>query len=136
MKVNGVLESCLYVDDLAAAEQFYREVLGLAFVGRQDGRHVFFRCGDHMLLVFDPRGVGRQDSETPAHGARGSSHIAFAVNAQDLDAWRRHLTRHQVVIEKIVDWPQGGQSIYFRDPAGNSLELAPGCIWDGLGLEH
>jgi catechol 2,3-dioxygenase-like lactoylglutathione lyase family enzyme len=136
MKVNGVLESCLYVDDLAAAEQFYREVLGLAFVGRQDGRHVFFRCGDHMLLVFDPRGVGRQDSETPAHGARGSSHIAFAVNAQDLDAWRRHLTRHQVAIEKIVDWPQGGQSIYFRDPAGNSLELAPGCIWDGLGLEH
>jgi catechol 2,3-dioxygenase-like lactoylglutathione lyase family enzyme len=131
MKLNGVLETCLYVDDLAAAEQFYGSVLGLPVVGRQVGRHVFFRCGDQMLLIFDPRGVGRADSETPGHGAHGMSHIAFRVNLEDLDAWRRHLTNHHVAIEKVVDWPQGGQSVYFRDPAGNSLELAPTMIWNG-----
>ena len=35
-------------------------------------------------------------------------------------------------IESEVTWPGGGTSIYFRDPAGNCLELAPGRIW---GLE-
>jgi predicted enzyme related to lactoylglutathione lyase len=39
-----------------------------------------------------------------------------------------------VAIEKIVDWPGGGRSLYFRDPAGNSLELATPRIW-GIGEE-
>ena len=49
-----ILETCLYVDDLRAAEHFYRDVLGLVVVRRQTGRHVFFRCGRSMLLIFDP----------------------------------------------------------------------------------
>ena len=85
-----------------------------------------------MLLIFDPTGVGREDSETPAHGARGPSHIAFAVAERDLPAWQQHLHAHRVEIEKTVDWPQGGCSIYFRDPAGNSLELATPQIWNGV----
>ena len=132
MRIRGILETCLYVDDLDAAEQFYGSVLGLHVVTRQAGRHVFFRCGDHMLLIFDPRGVGRADSETPAHGAHGVSHIAFSVERDELEAWRRHLADCRIEIEKVVDWPQGGQSLYFRDPAGNSLELAPVAIWNGL----
>lgn len=130
MQINGILETCLYVDDLAAAERFYATVLGLRCVGRQPGRHVFFRCGDRMLLLFDPRGVGREDSETPSHGAHGPAHIAFAVEESDVAGWQAQLTRHGVPIEKLVDWPQGGRSLYFRDPAGNSLELATPRIWD------
>jgi catechol 2,3-dioxygenase-like lactoylglutathione lyase family enzyme len=47
-----ILETCLYADDLVAAERFYRDVLGLQLVNRKAGRHIFFRCGSTMLLVF------------------------------------------------------------------------------------
>src|SRR5688500_13922838 len=53
-KISHVLESCLYATDLAAAERFYGEVLGLALHGKQPGRHVFFHCGERMVLIFNP----------------------------------------------------------------------------------
>ncbi len=34
-----------------------------------------------------------------------------------------------IEIESEVHWPNGGRSIYFRDPAGNSLECAEAKIW-------
>lgn len=42
---------------------------------------------------------------------------------QSLDDWRQHLQTNDVLIEAEVEWPPGGKSIYFRDPAGNSVEL-------------
>ncbi len=133
MRVNQILETCLYVDDLDAAERFYGDVLGMEFVSRRAGRHVFWRCGPQMLLLFDPREVRRADSDTPHHGAQGPGHVAFAVADDQIPAWEAHLTRHGVAIERQVQWPQGGRSLYFRDPAGNSLELASPRIW---GLEE
>ena len=35
----------------------------------------------------------------------------------------------KIEIEKDVTWPNGGRSIYFRDAAGNCLELASPLIW-------
>jgi catechol 2,3-dioxygenase-like lactoylglutathione lyase family enzyme len=52
--IDGVLETCLYADDLGAAERFYGDVLALPVHARAAGRHVFFRCGASMLLVFQP----------------------------------------------------------------------------------
>jgi catechol 2,3-dioxygenase-like lactoylglutathione lyase family enzyme len=129
MQVREILETCLYVDDLDQAETFYGSVLGLTLISRQANRHVFFRCGNRMLLVFNPDESSRPDSELPPHGMRGSGHVAFAVAERTLDQWRRRLKDVGVEIEQVVDWPQGGRSFYFRDPAGNSLELATPRIW-------
>jgi len=129
MKPNAILETCLYVDDLEAAETFYRDVLGLEFLCRQEGRHAFFRCGQHMLLLFNPETTDHPDSVTPPHGAHGASHLAFAVSDDQIDAWQSHLEAHGVSVEKVIRWPQGGMSVYFRDPAGNSLEVATPRIW-------
>ena len=41
--ITGVLETCLYASDLAAAERFYGGALGLQVFAREEGRHVFFR---------------------------------------------------------------------------------------------
>lgn len=133
-KVDGVLETCLYAGDLEAAERFYRDVLGLEFYSRRKGRHVFFRCGRGMLLIFDPQATSEEPSTVggavvPAHGARGPGHAAFRVAEQDLDAWRRRLSEAGVEVESEVAWPSGGFSLYFRDPAGNSLELATPELW-------
>ncbi len=129
MKVRGILETSLYVDDLSAAKAFYTDVLGLAFVSRQPGRHVFLRCGRHMLLLFDAHASAQAGNETPPHGAEGAGHVAFSVEESELNDWRRHLKECGVKIERDFAWPQGGRSIYFRDPAGNSLELATPSIW-------
>jgi catechol 2,3-dioxygenase-like lactoylglutathione lyase family enzyme len=131
MQPRGILETCLYVDDLDAAERFYRTVLGLPCVGRRHGRHVFFRCGDQMLLIFNPIETSDGESDVPSHGATGSMHVAFAVAAHEVDRWRERLEAHAVEIEQVVEWPQGGVSLYFRDPAGNSVELATPNIWNG-----
>ena len=129
MRANEILETCLYVNDLDEAERFYGEVLGLEFVSRQSNRHVFWKCGRRMLLLFDPREVREFGSGTPHHGCQGTGHVAFAVPDAEIPAWRAHLERHGVEVERAVSWPQGGHSLYFRDPAGNSLELASPRIW-------
>ena len=126
--IDRVLETILYVDDLDAAERFYRDLLGLEFDSRKDGLFVFFRCGAGMLLLFEPNAAATGRS-VPAHGARGSGHACFAVAEDDLDDWRRRLEAAGVTIEQEMTWPRGGRSFYFRDPAGNSLELATPRIW-------
>lgn len=57
--------------------------------------------------------------------------VAFATPENDLAEWRDKLQRLDVPIEKEVEWPEGGTSVYFRDPAGNSVELAPSTLWGG-----
>lgn len=131
-----ILETCLYASDLEAAERFYGDVLGLQPFSRNPGRHVFFRCGEAVFLVFNPSATSRPpdlgaDPLIPPHGTQGPGHVAFAVPADELPDWRTQLERAGVKIESKVDWPGGGHSIYFRDPAGNSIELATRDIWSG-----
>jgi catechol 2,3-dioxygenase-like lactoylglutathione lyase family enzyme len=130
MTPTRVLETCLYVDDLAAAEAFYRDVLGLAFHSRGEGRHVFFHCGDGMLLLFNAEAcLAPLEDNIPLHGAHGPGHLAFAAMSDELEAWMNRLKASGIDIESIIDWPQGGRSFYFRDPAGNCLEFAEPRIW-------
>jgi catechol 2,3-dioxygenase-like lactoylglutathione lyase family enzyme len=117
------------VDDLPRAEQFYRDVLGLTLVGSQTERHVFFRCGQQMLLLFNPLVSRERDEHFPPHGAFGPGHVAFGVAEQSLDRWSAWLAERGVAIERVHDWPQGGRSLYFRDPAGNLVELTTPLIW-------
>ena len=42
---------------------------------------------------------------------------------------RTHLEKQGIYIEADFEWPDGGRSIYFRDPAGNCLEFAEPRIW-------
>ncbi len=129
MRATRVLETCLYVDNLDTAEAYYQNVLGLELYAKVPGRHVFFRCGDGMFLLFDPRTTSQSTDDLLPHGCYGPGHAAFAVAPWDLPAWREQLHRTGVAIEKEITWPNGGLSIYFRDPAGNILEFATPSIW-------
>ena len=130
--VDGILETCLYASDLDAVAAFYENVLGLDVFSRVAGRHVFFRCGRAMFLVFDADRTSTQDAGVPAHGAHGPGHVCFAIEDESFDAWRERLHNRNIAIEFEQTWPRGGRSIYIRDPAGNSVELASPRIW---GLE-
>ena len=130
MQPSKIVETVLYAEDLAAAERFYHEALGLEVIERNN-LTVVFRCGGGVLLIFDLRKSAAPDRDVPSHGTTGVGHIAFAAKPEDLDAWREQLRQAGVPIEREVDWDEGGHSIYFRDPAGNVVELAPPTIWGG-----
>jgi catechol 2,3-dioxygenase-like lactoylglutathione lyase family enzyme len=132
--IARVLETALYAEDLAAADRFYGGILGLERIAFVQGRHVFYRCGDGVVLIFDPRNTAHvpttvNGAQVPLHGASGAGHVALAVADAQLPAWRAHLEANRVAIESEVTWPRGGKSLYVRDPAGNSVELASPLLW-------
>lgn len=49
-----IAENCLYANNLEEIESFYTEVLGLEIGMKKENRHIFFKCGDSMLLIFNP----------------------------------------------------------------------------------
>ena len=129
MKIKAVTETAMYVDDLGAAEDFYPRVLGLWVIGKELGRHAFFQAGEAgVLLAFLAEATLKGD-QLPPHGATGPRHFALDIEAEAFDAWRKLLQGHGVSIEKEVEWPRGGKSLYFRDPAGNSVELVTPGVW-------
>ena len=135
---SHVLETALYAGDLDAAEHFYGGLLGLEKVTRHGDRHVFFRCGQGMVLIFNPDESVKPPQNpampVPAHGAGGAGHLCFGATAEELEAIERTFVSEGVKIEADFRWPSGGRSIYVRDPAGNSIEFAEPRIW-GFGSD-
>jgi catechol 2,3-dioxygenase-like lactoylglutathione lyase family enzyme len=134
MKASAILECALYVTDLAAAEAFYRDVIGLERIAKVEGRHVFFRCGQSVLLLFDAQATRippPPDAKLPVppHGTVGEGHLCFSATAEEIGEWRMALEKRGIAVEADFEWPSGGRSIYFRDPSGNSIEFAEPRIW-------
>ncbi|NVO55354.1 VOC family protein [Rhodobacteraceae bacterium B1Z28] len=130
---SAILEAALYVDDLEAAEQFYGEILGLDQIQRVPDRHVFYRVGGSVLLLFNPDQTEQQPSNSdlpvPPHGARGPGHVCLVLTRDEIMAMRKHLLDWNIPIDAEFDWPSGARSLYVRDPAGNSVEFAESHLW-------
>jgi catechol 2,3-dioxygenase-like lactoylglutathione lyase family enzyme len=134
MRPSAILESALYVTDIASAEAFYRDVIGLERIAWVEGRHVFFRCGQSVLLLFDAQATRvppPPDARLPVppHGTAGEGHLCFSATAEEIGEWKTALEKHGIAVEADFEWPSGGRSIYFRDPSGNSIEFAEPRIW-------
>jgi catechol 2,3-dioxygenase-like lactoylglutathione lyase family enzyme len=126
--ILGVYETVLYASDPAAAAGFYRDVLGLQQLGRDDHPAVFRLSDGNVLLIFDPRVSSEPGRPVPSHGTAGPGHAAFRLDPGAYDAALAALRDRGIAIEREVDWERG-RSLYLRDPAGNSVELVDGDIW-------
>jgi catechol 2,3-dioxygenase-like lactoylglutathione lyase family enzyme len=132
--IDGILETALYVDDLDAAEAFYGELLGLERVLRAGDRHAFYRCGPGILLIFNRAETLKPPPDdalpVPPHGTAGPGHVCFRMEGPAIDRMAEKLNKAGIVIESDFRWPTGARSLYFRDPAGNSLECAEPRLWN------
>jgi catechol 2,3-dioxygenase-like lactoylglutathione lyase family enzyme len=125
VRLSAILETVLYypTSQEAEIERFYRDTLGLRSVGRwPDG--FAFRLGDGLLLLFDAERTSSRADEWARHGASGTVHTCFLAQSDQYEAWKV-----RVPPEQEVTWKNGVRSFYFRDPAGNLLEIAEGDLW-------
>src|SRR5262245_51159989 len=131
--LDGVLETALYVDDMARARRFYEDVMALSPIF-EDSRLCAYAVGTRSVLLLFQRGAALETVRMPGgtippHDGSGPLHIAFAISADELPAWEETLRLHDIPIEGRTDWKRGGHSIYFRDPDGHLLELATPGLW-------
>lgn len=133
--VGGVHETILYAPDIEGAAAFYAGVLGLAALPADEGAsgRGLRVPGGAVLLIFDPERASRTGRGVPSHGAVGPGHICFSITHASYSAWRSRLVERGIEIEQEITWPgpaaSPARSIYFRDPAGNSVELMAGDYW-------
>jgi catechol 2,3-dioxygenase-like lactoylglutathione lyase family enzyme len=140
LSVNRLLETALYVADVDRSCDFYERVLGLGpdvGITTEKDKEKRFRSlqipGGQVLLLF-PRGFAPTTAVLPGgtippHDGSGRLHLAFAISAAEIDAWRAHLQTHGVSIVGEMEWPRGGTSLYFRDPDGHLVEIATPGLW-------
>jgi catechol-2,3-dioxygenase len=121
-------------------KDFYINTLGLEFVSEEKDRHVFLKAGQSMLLIFNPNkthatgntGNGSNTNQLPVHGAFAPPsviHFALEIEKQNYDSAKHMLSEKNIKIEKEVTWETGTNSMYFRDPVGNLVEIITQGSW-------
>jgi catechol-2,3-dioxygenase len=130
MNFRKVKETCLYISDLATAKSFYHDVLALPIIAYVEGKHLFLRVGDSVLLLFNPED-SKSKKSPPAHFGGGKQHFAFEVPLAEYEQSKQEIKSKGIKITDEVVWSSGKESFYFEDPEGNVLEIIPNeGIWD------
>ena len=132
--VKGISETVLYVDDMHRSVEFYQRVFGFAVL-TSSARLSALRVAPLQVLLIARKGATVDARVTPSgtvppHNGSGQLHVAFAVPSGQLNEWRTTLKAHGVEVESEMNWPKGGQSLYFRDPDQHCIELKT-SDWDG-----
>ena len=123
MKLERLDHFGIEVSDLARAERFYTDVLGLCVVARL-GDQILLDCGGQNLAVF---GVARPPIDSAERQARiahplGRGHHAFRVSRSDFASAGERLSAAGVETAQPIDWGDH-DCLYFLDPDGNLLEI-------------
>ena len=123
MKLEKLDHFGIEVSDLARAECFYTEVLGLS-VGTHLGDQVLLDCGGQNLALFHVARAPMSPAERQARISHplGKGHHAFRVSRADFAAARERLTEAGVESARPIDWGDH-DCVYFLDPDGNLLEI-------------
>jgi len=124
---EGILESSLYVTDVAGSARFYERIFGFRVISEFGERGCAMAAGIRQVLLLFKKGASR-DTQTP-HDGDGELHIAFAIAAAELATWEAWLAENGIAVEEKRNWELGGCSLYFRDPDNHLLEVATPGVW-------
>lgn len=126
-RLNGVLETALYVDDLERSLEWYRRLFGFEPIFTNERLIALAVAARQVLLLFE-KGASA-NLPVSAHDGGGQSHLAFAIGQEELATWEAWLAEQGVPVEERKVWNRGGVSLYFRDPDAHLLELATPGVW-------
>jgi lactoylglutathione lyase len=115
LPIKGLYEIAIRVKDLARAEAFYKNVLGLKEGVRDERRNwLFLYAGGDAGMVVLQEDMGDWPTQ----------HFAFRVSEADIDRAAAILKETGVSVSEPVhhEW-MNSVSLYFDDPDGHALEL-------------
>jgi catechol 2,3-dioxygenase-like lactoylglutathione lyase family enzyme len=108
-KLNGILETALYVDDLQRSVRFYQAVFGFEVIESGERLCAMGVRTGQVLLLFQ-KGASA-DLPAGATDGEGQLHLAFAISAAELDGWERWLANQGIRIEQRRTWERGAACI-------------------------
>jgi catechol 2,3-dioxygenase-like lactoylglutathione lyase family enzyme len=123
MKLEKLDHFGIEVRDLARAERFYVEVLGLSVVTRF-GDQILLDCGGQNLALFEvpsPPLTAAERAQIIGHPL-GRGHHAFRVSREDFLSAPHRLGAAGVETAAPIDWGDH-DCRYFLDLDGNLLEI-------------
>ena len=121
---TGISAITLFVEDLAAAKQFYRDVFGLP-VHYEDPNSAVFVFGPTMVnLLATTAAPGLVEPATVAPPGSGARAV-LTITVEDVDAVCAQVTARGVeLINGPMDRPWGIRTASFADPGGHIWEVA------------
>jgi catechol 2,3-dioxygenase-like lactoylglutathione lyase family enzyme len=132
-KIDGILESSLYVSDVLRSTHFYEETFGFRVISEFGERGCAMHAGTHQVLLLFKKGASRA-IQSP-HDGDGELHVAFGIPSAELTNWESWLQTRGIEVEEKRKWDLGGWSLYFRDPDRHLIELATPGTWSVYGKE-
>jgi catechol 2,3-dioxygenase-like lactoylglutathione lyase family enzyme len=120
MRVRRLDHFGVDVADLARAERFYTEVLGMTVRMRLDHQVLLSYGAGSCALFLKPEREpgGLEQIKSPL----GKSHHAFEVSWSDYQGAGRLFADRAIPHHTPIDWGDH-ECLYFLDPDGNLLEL-------------
>jgi len=121
---TGIGAITLFVENLEATKQFYREVFGLPVTFEDDASAVF-KFGDTLINLLRTA-AARELIEPAAVASReAGARFQFTLEVEDVDAMCAELaTRGVELLNGPMDRPWGIRTASFRDPGGHIWEIA------------
>ncbi len=119
----------LNVVDLDESIAFYRDMFGFALIERWDNPNQAFVGEDGSVL-------GLMEAPDYDYRAYTKAHLAFSCDRQEFP--RIVVAIHGLGLE-VLNGPKpqrGGETILFRDPSGNILEVCYPSIGDWLASRN
>jgi catechol-2,3-dioxygenase len=148
-EIESISHTGIDVVDLKAAEEFYADIFGAQITNRvnfntDDARrgrsvHTSVVLGDWLFAVVLPRGEMPMPAPDQLRGTNGFRH-AFRVTREAFAGVVERLRARGVPFEGPVVHPEHGplgESVYFRDPGGNFIEVCwrRDAVRSGLALD-
>ena len=114
----------LFVEDLAAAKDFYSKIFGLPVV-YEDANSTVFKIGETLINLLKTSQADELISPAKMASREAGHRLVFTIPVDDVDAMCATLTARGVtLLNGPMDRPWGIRTASFVDPGGNIWEIA------------
>jgi catechol 2,3-dioxygenase-like lactoylglutathione lyase family enzyme len=121
---KGIAAITLFVEDLAAAKEFYGTAFGLP-VFFEDENSAVFKFGQTLVNLLKTTAAGELIEPAAVASPDAGSRFQFTIAVDDVDAMCAELERRGVMLlNGPMDRPWGVRTASFLDPGGHIWEIA------------